>query len=299
MTYVDAVTDCVTWWCTLWLVLMSWSGVVWRKQGKKLPHSQEGGVEAEVSDEDEAADSGQTANNVNNNMNSNNNNNNNEGGGGGGGCDSQAQEGVRSDKKHSKIKLSQALSRLTSMKSVSFKDTDQAASVGVLGCSSWCFFACVSAYLSMGLSVNFVCFYQFCCLFICLCPSVFLSLPLFIYLSVSVCLYLSFSDSVCLFLFLFLCAPVCLSLSLSASVCLCFSVSDCLSFPVFVCLCLYFSASVCLFLSVFSVSASVRLFLSLSASVSFCLCLSLFLSLYLSRTECKVRQWPKIWILMW
>lgn len=92
----------------------------------------EGEEEAEVSDEDESADSGHS-NNVNNN------NNNNErsgsgvggGGGGGGGGDSQALEGSRQEKKH-KIKLSPALSRLTSMKSVSFKDPDQAASVGVL-----------------------------------------------------------------------------------------------------------------------------------------------------------------------
>lgn len=88
----------------------------------------EGEEEAEVSDEDESADSGHS-NNVNNN--NNNNERSGSGVGGGGGGDSQALEGSRQEKKH-KIKLSPALSRLTSMKSVSFKDPDQAASVGVL-----------------------------------------------------------------------------------------------------------------------------------------------------------------------
>ena len=143
----------------------------------------EGEEEAEVSDEDESADSGHSTHNVNNN----NNNNNNEssgsgvGSGGGGGGDSQALEGGRQEKKH-KIKLSPALSRLTSMKSVSFKDPDQAASVGVLlgmpGLWSVCMPVCLSVYQP-----------AHACLSVCLSAS---SMPvsLFVYLPAHVCLCL-------------------------------------------------------------------------------------------------------------
>ena len=110
----------------------------------------EGEEEAEVSDEDESADSGHSSN-ANNNNNNNNNNNESSGSGvgGGGGGDSQVLEGSRQEKNH-RIKLSPALSRLTSMKSVSFKDPDQAASVGVLsampGLWSVCMPVCLFVY---------------------------------------------------------------------------------------------------------------------------------------------------------
>ncbi|XP_076450758.1 1-phosphatidylinositol 4,5-bisphosphate phosphodiesterase delta-4-like isoform X2 [Babylonia areolata] len=82
-------------------------------KGKKLPLSMEGAGGDEVSDEDESADAGQTTNN-----NNGNNNNNKEG-----------EEGGRPEGGHKKIKLSPALSRLTAMKSVGFKDPDQAVAV--------------------------------------------------------------------------------------------------------------------------------------------------------------------------
>nr|KAG5702905.1 hypothetical protein BaRGS_034678 [Batillaria attramentaria] len=93
-------------------------------KGKKLPLALEGGNEDEVSDEDEAADAGQTTQNrtsilINNNDDSGSNNNNSSG----------EQSVVKAESGHKKIKLNPALSRLTSMKSVGFKDVDQAASI--------------------------------------------------------------------------------------------------------------------------------------------------------------------------
>ncbi|KAL8618755.1 hypothetical protein ACOMHN_015165 [Nucella lapillus] len=92
-------------------------------KGKKLPLSLEVEGEDEVSDEDEAADVRHPAT-MNNNDVSNNGNNNTldrhrkEGG-----------EGSKGEGGHHKVKLSPALSRLTAMKSVSFKDPEQAAGV--------------------------------------------------------------------------------------------------------------------------------------------------------------------------
>ena len=84
-------------------------------------------------------------------------------------------------------------------------------------------------------------------------------------------LYLSVS------LFLFLCLSVCLSLSVYLSLCLSFSLS--LSLSVWICLsvCVFLSLSGCLFLSLFAPCVSVSLsFLSLSPPF---LCLVLFSSL--------------------
>ncbi|XP_025087105.1 1-phosphatidylinositol 4,5-bisphosphate phosphodiesterase eta-2-like isoform X2 [Pomacea canaliculata] len=86
-------------------------------KGKRLPPVKEGIDEDEVSDEDEAAESKNQMDGSNNN---NNNNNNNK-------RRSAIQEANKADKAHKKIKLSPALSQLTSMKSVGFRTVDQAA----------------------------------------------------------------------------------------------------------------------------------------------------------------------------
>ena len=108
------------------------------------------------------------------------------------------------------------------------------------------------------------------------CLSVFLSVRLFIYLSISVCLSLRLSVClpvylylvVCLLFGLFVCPSVLLSLYICLSVCL----AVCLSQLI------YFSSSICL--SVFVCSyISISFYPSVSRSV--CLCLSICLSSYI------------------
>ncbi|KAK7099384.1 1-phosphatidylinositol 4,5-bisphosphate phosphodiesterase delta-1-like isoform X2 [Littorina saxatilis] len=91
-------------------------------KGKKLPYAAEAADEALVSDEDEAAESGVPSNN-NNSLNNNDSSNNND-------AVTPTPHVVKSHGGHKKIKLSPALSNMTTMKSVHFKDPEQAASLG-------------------------------------------------------------------------------------------------------------------------------------------------------------------------
>ncbi len=102
------------------------------------------------------------------------------------------------------------------------------------------------------------------------------SICLYLSLSVFICLYLSLSVFICLYLSLSV--FICLYLSLSVFICLYLSLSVfiCLSLPPLVSLCLHLSLSVSICLYLFS--------LSLSASITFSFPLSLPLSLSLYPT---------------